>query len=122
MSEGTAEKELEFWRDGKLGESAAAGGKGRPAVLFGQVRDNAEVEVSLFRSIESKAKQIVFAIASGGCTALSLAAVKACKVAAVDINPAQTYLCLLKTAALTRLGCGEAQLCIIQAAEPYLIL
>ncbi len=119
MSKGAAEKELEFWRDGKLGKGESANGRGRPAVLFGQVREDAEVEVSLFRSIKSKAKQNVFAIASGGCTALSLAAVKECKVAAVDINPAQIYLCLLKTAALTRLNYGEAQLCIIQSAEPY---
>jgi S-adenosylmethionine-diacylglycerol 3-amino-3-carboxypropyl transferase len=88
-------------------------------VLFGQVREDAEVEVSLFRSIKSKAKQNVFAIASGGCTALSLATVKECKVMAVDINPAQIYLCLLKTAALTRLSFGEAQLAMIQNASAY---
>lgn len=118
MSDGTAQKELEFWRDGKLGKS---GGKGnaQPSVLFGQVREDAEVEVSLFRSIKSKAKQNVFAIASGGCTALSLATLKECKIIAVDINPAQIYLCLLKTAALTRLNLGEAQLAMIQSAWPY---
>lgn len=119
MSKGAAEKELEFWRDGKLGKGGSDSEKGRPAVLFGQVREDAEVEVSLFRSIKSKTKQNVFAIASGGCTALSLATVKECKIAAVDINPAQIYLCLLKTAALTRLSYGEAQLCMIQSAEPY---
>jgi len=122
MGEDTSQKELEFWRDGKLGKANASGGAGakdRPAVLFGQVREDAEVEVSLFRSIKSKAKQNVFAIASGGCTALSLATVRDCKVMAVDINPAQIYLCLLKTAALTRLNYGEAQLCMIQSAEPY---
>lgn len=118
MSDGTAQKELEFWRDGKLGKSGAKG-NAQPAVLFGQVREDAEVEVSLFRSIKSKAKQNVFAIASGGCTALSLATVKECKIIAVDINPAQIYLCLLKTAALTRLNFGEAQLAMIQSAWPY---
>ncbi|HNB22894.1 MAG TPA: DUF3419 family protein, partial [Candidatus Melainabacteria bacterium] len=120
MSDKSAQKELDFWRDGKLGKKDASGSdKDRPAVLFGQVREDAEVEVSLFRSIKSKAKQNVFAIASGGCTALSLATVKDCKVIAVDINPAQIYLCLMKTAALTRLNYSEAQLCIIQNAEPY---
>lgn len=122
MGDDSAQKELEFWRDGKLGKSGATAGassKGRPSVLFGQVREDAEVEVSLFRSIKSKAKQNVFAIASGGCTALSLATVKECKVMAVDINPAQIYLCLLKTAALTRLNFGEAQLAMIQSAAPY---
>ncbi len=118
MSDGTAQKELEFWRDGKLGKSGAKGNT-QPSVLFGQVREDAEVEVSLFRSIKSKAKQNVFAIASGGCTALSLATVKECKIIAVDINPAQIYLCLLKTAALTRLDFGEAQLAMIQSAWPY---
>lgn len=126
MSEGAAEKELEFWRDGKLGKAGKSGsgsagvrGSAQPAVLFGQVREDAEVEVALFRSIKSKAKQNVFAIASGGCTALSLATVKECKIIAVDINPAQVYLCLLKTAALTRLSFGEAQLAMIQSAWPY---
>lgn len=125
MGDNSAQKELEFWRDGKLGKTgksgpvAGASSKGRPSVLFGQVREDAEVEVSLFRSIKSKAKQNVFAIASGGCTALSLATVKECKVMAVDINPAQIYLCLLKTAALTRLSFGEAQLAMIQSAAPY---
>lgn len=125
MGDNSAQKELEFWRDGKLGKTgrsgpvAGASSKGRPSVLFGQVREDAEVEVSLFRSIKSKAKQNVFAIASGGCTALSLATVKECKVMAVDINPAQIYLCLLKTAALTRLSFGEAQLTMIQSAAPY---
>lgn len=125
MGDDSAQKELEFWRDGKLGKTGRSGsssgsiGKDRPAVLFGQVREDAEVEVSLFRSIKSKAKQNVFAIASGGCTALSLATVKECKVMAVDINPAQIYLCLLKTAALTRLSFGEAQLAMIQNASAY---
>lgn len=125
MGDNSAQKELEFWRDGKLGKTgrsgpvAGASSKGRPSVLFGQVREDAEVEVSLFRSIKSKAKQNVFAIASGGCTALSLATVKECKVMAVDINPAQIYLCLLKTAALTRLSFGEAQLAMIQSAALY---
>ncbi len=125
MGDDSAQKELEFWRDGKLGKAGRSGsssgsiGKDRPAVLFGQVREDAEVEVSLFRSIKSKAKQNVFAIASGGCTALSLATVKECKVMAVDINPAQIYLCLLKTAALTRLSFGEAQLAMIQNASAY---
>lgn len=122
MGDDSAQKELEFWRDGKLGKSSVsigANANSRPAVLFGQVREDAEVEVSLFRSIKSKAKQNVFAIASGGCTALSLATVKECKIVAVDINPAQIYLCLLKTAALTRLNFGEAQLCMIQGANPY---
>ena len=123
MSDGSVEKELEFWRDGRLGKSGSSSSTGKgnaqPAVLFGQVREDAEVEVSLFRSIKSKAKQNVFAIASGGCTALSLGTVKECKIIAVDINPAQIYLCLLKTAALTRLNFGEAQLSMIQAAAPY---
>lgn len=125
MGDDSAQNELEFWRDGKLGKTGKSGsssgaiGKDRPSVLFGQVREDAEVEVSLFRSIKSKAKQNVFAIASGGCTALSLATVKECKVMAVDINPAQIYLCLLKTAALTRLNFGEAQLAMIQSAAPY---
>ncbi len=116
MKGGSEKKELDFWRDGKMGKT---GSNPDAQVLFGQVREDAEVEMSLFRSLKTKQKQNVFAIASGGCTVLSLAAVKECKVNAVDINPAQIYLCLLKTAALTRLTFGEAQLCNIQAAEPY---
>lgn len=113
-------KDLDFWRDGNLGKgSKSVSGNAQPQVLFGQVREDAEVEQFLFRSLKSKAKQNVFAIASGGCTVLSLATVKECKVHAVDINPAQIYLCLLKTAALTRLGFGEAQLCMIQGAQPF---
>lgn len=119
MSE-SQKSELDFWRDGNLGRGKhSSGSNAQPQVLFGQVREDAEVEASLFRSIKSKHKQNVFAIASGGCTALSLATVKECKVHAVDINPAQIYLCLLKTAALTRLSFGEAQLCMIQGALPY---
>lgn len=116
MTKTSAEKELDFWRDGKLGKG---GGNGQPSVLFAQVREDAAVEASLFRAVKTKGKQNVFAIASGGCTVLSLATVKECKVHAIDINPAQIYLCLLKTAALTRLSFGEAQLCIIQGAQPY---
>lgn len=38
MSKGAAEKELEFWRDGKLGKGESANGKGRPAILLDGVR------------------------------------------------------------------------------------
>ncbi len=54
MSDGAAEKELEFWRDGKLGKSGARR-NAQPAVLFGQVREDAEVEVSC--SVPSNRKQ-----------------------------------------------------------------
>jgi S-adenosylmethionine-diacylglycerol 3-amino-3-carboxypropyl transferase len=94
-----------IWVDGSLGRASRGGA---PRILFGQVREDADVEVSLLRELPH-ARRIV-AIASGGCTAFALAAAapRGAMVVAVDVNPAQIHLCELKLALLRRLDHAEA--------------
>lgn len=59
-------------------------------VMFGQVREDAGVEVELLRSLR-KARS-AFAIASGGCTLFSLLGEAGVRVDALDISRAQVAL------------------------------
>jgi S-adenosylmethionine-diacylglycerol 3-amino-3-carboxypropyl transferase len=87
----------ELWAAGRL----RRGSKGPPEVLFGQVHEDARVEVAALAL--RPPGEIAFCIGSGGCTALSLLTRGLAKLFVVDINPAQIYLLELKRAAFERL-------------------
>ena len=76
-------------------------GKGRrdSEILFGQVREDAGVEIAATASIPAPDLS-VFCIGSAGCTALSLLAVdpRIRRMTVLDINPAQAHLVRLKAA------------------------
>jgi S-adenosylmethionine:diacylglycerol 3-amino-3-carboxypropyl transferase len=73
-------------------------------IYFAQIREDAEAERAVVR--DARARRIV-AIASGGCTALSLLADGVEHVAAVDRNPAQCALVELRRQALVALSRDE---------------
>jgi hypothetical protein len=79
---------FQSWQDGSLGQSSWPDAR----ILFGQAREDADVELALVETLREP--QHIFVIASGGCTALSLLTASAAKVSvsAVDINPAQVFL------------------------------
>jgi S-adenosylmethionine:diacylglycerol 3-amino-3-carboxypropyl transferase len=94
----------EFWKDGRFGEQAT----GR--VLFGQTRDDVEVERWLIK--RHGAARRVLVITSGGCAPLSLLDVVSDEILSVDINAAQNRLAELKLAAWREsLGDFESLLC-----------
>lgn len=78
----------EFWKDGRFGEAET----GR--VLFGQTRDDVEVERWLIE--QHGAVQRAMVITSGGCAPLTLLDVVRDEILSVDINPAQNRLAELK--------------------------
>lgn len=63
-------------------------------ILFGQMREDPEVELFLVSKLEKP--QNLFAIASGGCTPFTLLTKHDASVYAVDISDAQIRLCELK--------------------------
>jgi S-adenosylmethionine-diacylglycerol 3-amino-3-carboxypropyl transferase len=71
-------------------------------LMFGQVREDAAVELSLAGKL-SKPKRILI-IASGGCTAFALLGQGDYEVYALDISQAQIALVELKAAAFRSLG------------------
>lgn len=71
-------------------------------LMFGQVREDAAVDLFLVEHIPSP--NHLFVIASGGCTALTLLSVDSCKVDALDISEAQIALVELKQVLLKHLG------------------
>ncbi len=99
-----------FWREGRLGSRS-----GRQGVVFGQTRDDVEVERFLVAQIPHARRVLV--ITSGGCAALTLADLVASEVLSVDVNPAQNRLAALKITAwraLDRQGfhhllCGDVR-------------
>lgn len=99
-----------LWATGALGK-----GKQKPKLLFAQVHEDAIVESSLLASHPNP--QRAFCIASGGCTAFSLLIEKPIELHAVDINPTQVYLSLLKREALLQLPYEEALSCITKEAS-----
>jgi S-adenosylmethionine-diacylglycerol 3-amino-3-carboxypropyl transferase len=103
----------ELWRAGALGKRS----RGAPQVIFGQVREDAGVELRVLRSLGEG--QDVFCIASGGCTAFSLLAARPRTLHAVDINPAQVFLVELKKAALERLNYDDFKRCLTDNARPF---
>ncbi len=71
-------------------------------LMFGQVREDAAVDLFLIKRIKSPSR--LFVIASGGCTALSLLTVDSCNVDALDISQAQIALVELKAALFKHCG------------------
>ncbi len=88
----------EFWKNGKFGGSQNFASK----VLFGQTRDDVEVERWLVQMHGNVRRALV--ITSGGCGALTLLDVVCEEILTVDINPAQNRLAELKFAAWGRDG------------------
>ena len=76
-------------------------------LMFGQVREDAAVDLFLVKQIKSPSR--LFVIASGGCTALSLLTVDSCDVDALDISQAQIALVELKAALFKQLGFAAAK-------------
>ncbi|CAN5668782.1 hypothetical protein BH09VER1_BH09VER1_01380 [soil metagenome] len=104
------EQELKphFWKASPFG-----GRPERARILFGQMRDDVEVERRLVRELGGVQRALV--ITSGGCGAMSLTDVVGQEILSADINPAQNWLAELKLAAwargdfaeFERLLCGE---------------
>jgi S-adenosylmethionine-diacylglycerol 3-amino-3-carboxypropyl transferase len=102
-----------LWAAGHLGKRT----KGEPEVVFGQVREDAAVEVAALAACERPG--VVFCIGSGGCTAFSLLIAGPARVHAVDINPAQLHLIEIKKAAFERLSYPDLLLCLSVDARPF---
>lgn len=94
-------------------------------LMFGQVREDAAVELMLLREVSSPERAMI--IASGGCTAFSLLAHSNCRIEAVDISGAQIALVELKARMFQQLGfeqgkkaCCEDARSAYQMVEPNL--
>jgi len=85
--------------------------------MFGQVREDAAIDLYLVQTIPQA--QRLFVIASGGCTALSLIGGGHWRVDALDINEAQTALVLLKKALFKNLDFEQARQACCNDARPY---
>jgi S-adenosylmethionine-diacylglycerol 3-amino-3-carboxypropyl transferase len=75
----------------------------RPGVVFGQVQEDAEVEMAV---LERAPGSRVAVVASGGCTALSLLTRRPERVHAVDLNRWQLDLVASKRLAFERMSYG----------------
>src|SRR2546427_6810756 len=102
----------ELWAAGRLGKRTG----GPPEVIFGQVREDAAVEVAALALCEQP--EAVFCIGSGGCTAFSLLIGATEKLHVVDINPAQVRLLELKKAAFECLPYPAVLRCMTTDARP----
>jgi S-adenosylmethionine-diacylglycerol 3-amino-3-carboxypropyl transferase len=89
-------------------------------VIFGQVREDAAVEMAaLQEAVRGVNAPVVFSIASGGCTAFSLlAAVPQTRLFAVDVNLAQIHLLRLKQAILLNEAADAARWAVSKDAGP----
>jgi len=87
-------------------------------LMFGQVREDAAVDLFLVKQLQSPSR--LFVIASGGCTALSLLTVDSCTVDALDISQAQIALVELKAALFKQLGFAAAKQACIADGRSYL--
>lgn len=96
------ERETRSRRD-RLSRTELPGGR-EDRVFFAQVREDPRLEIDALAPLAG-AKVVV--VSSGGCTALSLLAVGAGRVTAVDLNVAQNHLVELKVAALRSLTMPE---------------
>lgn len=97
------------------------GGAATSPVLFGQVREDARVEVELLRTrLQRSPGEAAFCIGSGGCTSLALLACAPQKLCVVDVNPAQIFLIELKRAAFAHLSRREMLDAMQRDARPYL--
>lgn len=91
---------LRAWAAGRLGAR-----RGKPEVIFGQVREDAAVEVAALQTVlnQGVVHTNLVCIGSGGCTGFSLLSVcEPSRLLFVDINPAQTHLLRLKRAVLSQ--------------------
>jgi S-adenosylmethionine:diacylglycerol 3-amino-3-carboxypropyl transferase len=87
-------------------------------LMFGQVREDALVDLFLVGSLDSPQK--AFVIASGGCTALSLLLQEGLEIDAVDISQAQVSLVETKIEMFKNLGAeAAAQACCADAASAF---
>lgn len=108
----------EFWKDGRFGEETSS------RVLFGQTRDDVEVERWLIEKHGAVRRALV--ITSGGCAPLTLLDVVRDEILSADINPAQNRLAELKLIAWREsLEDFEALLCrdgkeVIAQLRPHL--
>lgn len=73
-------------------------------LYFAQVREDPCVELA---ALDVQPTDVVVAVSSGGCTALSLLGVGAAEVHCVDVNRAQNHLVELKLAAIRHLAREE---------------
>jgi S-adenosylmethionine-diacylglycerol 3-amino-3-carboxypropyl transferase len=73
-------------------------------LYFAQVREDPELELQALRPT---ADDSLVVVGSGGCTALSLVAAGAGRVASVDYNRSQNHLIELKVAAICSLSNGD---------------
>ncbi len=80
-------------------------------LTFAQVHEDPLLEIAALRATPTDR---IVAVASGGCTALSLLAAGAGEVTAVDLNATQNHLVELKRAAVLRLE-GDARLAFLGA-------
>jgi len=81
----------------------AAPGAAEGRLFFAQVREDPVCEIEALALAERPGARVV-CVSSGGCTALSLLAAGAGRVAAVDLNATQNHAVELKAAALAQLG------------------
>lgn len=80
----------------------AAPGASEGRLFFAQVREDPTCEIEAL-ALDARPGANVVCVSSGGCTALSLLAAGAGRVAAVDLNATQNHVVELKAAALVRL-------------------
>jgi len=104
---------LDWWRTGAIGRCAGR----TPEVLFGQVHEDATVELAALAAAPPPGR--VLCIASGGETAFSLLAADPERLHVVDINPAQVALVALKRAAIERLSRADLLRCLDEDARAY---
>ena len=74
-------------------------------LFFAQVREDPRVELA---ALDMQPSDLVVAVSSGGCTALSLLGAGARAVHAIDVNRAQNHLVELKAAAICQLERDDA--------------
>lgn len=86
-------------------------------LMFGQVREDAAVDLFLVNQLQSPSR--LFVVASGGCTALSLLSVGSCSIDALDISQAQIALVELKAKLFKHLGYATAKQACISEARNY---
>lgn len=107
---------LRAWAAGRLG----ARNGGEPEVIFGQVREDAGVEVAALRTVlhSGVVHPSLVAVGSGGCTGFSLLTVaRPSHLLFVDINPAQIHLLRLKAAVLAQSDASDIGPALTQDAR-----
>lgn len=97
----------------------------RGQLMFGQVREDAGVELMLLNQVNNPQRAMI--VASGGCTAFTLLAHGRCLIEAVDISGAQIALVELKARIFQQLGflqgrkaCCEDARTAYQMVKPHL--